>query len=422
MSSTIDRVHYYERQYLRSYDLTAEQLYHIEMRRRLNLALHLWGIVDGLDLRESPSTPGLPTSFFISRGMAIDAFGREIVLPYDYPLSADDLERNRIRFPLRTYFLSIVYRRDLTTPPAGAYRVCDLKDQYTRWRESFEILITDTDPTPQLSTPPDMVGPLSDDPVADPWPIVLGTIKTDYDADGKLAITTATTELRTYAGVRAQRVVTPASSVTSNDAQKLLPLAVKADVLVEQNAFVGSNFEIANASGNPAPDDPTLANPRGTGVLKIADDMFLKGEFYANIAGEWMTMKDYLQGFIPEVKVGRTDVIVTPSATSTGDDPTEGSILLDIETRLRKPKDRLLVVAIASITWQSRTQATAWNANSDATSPITLIVKEPAPAVEMTPTKYQFKVEWSVGPTSSVAPAQVPVRGFTLSWVAVFNP
>ena len=86
MSSSIDRVHFFERQYLRAYDLEAEQLYHIEMRRRLNIGLHTWGIVTGLDLRESETVPDIPKEFHISRGMAIDAYGRELVVPVDRPV------------------------------------------------------------------------------------------------------------------------------------------------------------------------------------------------------------------------------------------------------------------------------------------------------------------------------------------------
>lgn len=426
MSSTIDRVHYYEQQYLRSFDLTAEQLYHIEMRRRLNLALHLWGIVDGLDLQKSAVTPGLPQSFHISRGMAIDAFGREIVLPIDYPLTSDDLERNLIRFPNLTYFVSIVYRRDLATPPSGGYRVCDIKDQYTRWRESFDIRITEKNPALPPTPPPNVADPLSDDPIAAPWPVVLGTIKTGLDVDGKLTVTAATSEQRTYAGLRAQGVVTPSSSVSatqSNPAQTVLPFTVGADLLAERNAFVGRDFEIKNASGNgKEPPDPTKAAPPGTGVLKVADDMFLNGDFFANIGGEWLTMKDYLQTFIPEVKVGRLTVPVTPIATSTGDDPTKDVILLDVETRLRKPKEQKLMVALTSIAWQSRNQEATWIGTSDATALIKLTVKDPGAATEINPTKYQFKIEWEVEPTSSGATPQVPVREFTLSWVAVFNP
>ena len=36
MSNQIERLRYYDGEYLRSYDFTDEQAYHIEMRRRLN--------------------------------------------------------------------------------------------------------------------------------------------------------------------------------------------------------------------------------------------------------------------------------------------------------------------------------------------------------------------------------------------------
>ena len=62
VSSQIDRVHFYERQYLRAFDLEAEQAYHLQMRRRLNLALHLWGIVDGFNVAKGELVPGRPTS------------------------------------------------------------------------------------------------------------------------------------------------------------------------------------------------------------------------------------------------------------------------------------------------------------------------------------------------------------------------
>lgn len=80
------------------------------------------------------------------------------------------------------------------------------------------------------------------------------------------------------------------------------------------------------------------------------------------------------------------------------------------------------MVALTSIVWQSRNQEANWILTSDATAQIKLTVKDPGAATELTPTKYQFKIEWEVEPTSSGATPQVPVREFTLSWVAVFNP
>src|SRR5204863_3308665 len=80
MANNIERLNYYEREYLRSFDFIAEQNYHMEMRRRLNLALHLWGIVEGLDVKLGEVVAGAPAQYYISPGMAIDAYGREIFL------------------------------------------------------------------------------------------------------------------------------------------------------------------------------------------------------------------------------------------------------------------------------------------------------------------------------------------------------
>ena len=71
MAISIDRVNFYERQYLRAFDLLAEQAYHLEMRRRLNLALHLWGIVDGFDVAKGAPVPGAPEQFIISPGLSL---------------------------------------------------------------------------------------------------------------------------------------------------------------------------------------------------------------------------------------------------------------------------------------------------------------------------------------------------------------
>jgi hypothetical protein len=412
MSSSIDRVHFFERQYLRAYDLEAEQLYHIEMRRRLNIGLHTWGIVAGLDLRESQTVPDIPKEFYISRGMAIDAYGRELIVPVDRPITTADLDRNRIT-DLGEFFLSIVYKRELTTPPAPGYRVCDLKDQYTRWRESIDVLITRHNPTAGLGAEPTVADLLSDDPAREPWPIILGKITTVRPVNDRLRVDTATVAARKYAGVRAQQALTPASSITSSPGEAGLPLTVEAHLLGRQNVYVGEDFTLTNQSGNPAPTVPAA------GALKLKSDMFLNGEFYANIAGEWLKLKDYFQTFIPEIQVGRTPVTVIPSTPPTTTGTAEIEVTL---SRLKKPQEQLLMVAIASITWQSREQEGEWDDdNSQVSSQIKLIVNAPTPATELAPNKYRFDVLWSVEPTST-GTVHAPIREFTLSWVAVFNP
>lgn len=75
MADEIKRLHYYDQQFLREPDFTAEQTYHKDMRRRHNRAIHGWGIVEGLKVVLKD-----PQTVTIQAGMALDADGREIVL------------------------------------------------------------------------------------------------------------------------------------------------------------------------------------------------------------------------------------------------------------------------------------------------------------------------------------------------------
>jgi len=68
--STIDRIRYYDGEFLRAFDFDDEQVYHLEMRRRLNRYLHLYGIAQGLDLVVSTDSVGVT----LPAGLAIDAY------------------------------------------------------------------------------------------------------------------------------------------------------------------------------------------------------------------------------------------------------------------------------------------------------------------------------------------------------------
>src|SRR5260370_35177737 len=176
MSSDIERVNYYEREYLRSFDFDAEQLYHIEMRRRLNLALHRWGIVQGLDIQDKPPVPGAPREATIMPGMAIDAYGREIVLFAPFALTEDYLHEKGISIK-GTYDVWITYGREPATPPTPGYAVCGLTDQYTRRREVPQILVKDPTFTGRQPDKEPVASPdLSDDPSKYPGPRSLGSL------------------------------------------------------------------------------------------------------------------------------------------------------------------------------------------------------------------------------------------------------
>jgi hypothetical protein len=330
MSTDIERLLYSERQYLRSFDFTAEQTYHLEMRRRLSRVLHLWGIVKGLELLKGQIVQGAPDQFYVSEGMAIDAYGREIIVPAKHFLS-DDLGSNRIT-GAGTYSIWIGYTREPTTPPEAGYQRCDLRTQFTRWRESFEILITAIATNPNPAEDPDAFGDLPDDPVKYPWWIHLGTI----NVDGSAAIAAATNIHRIYIGLRVQRIVAPRQAEAEYnilDANKplhpLTSIGVRDNLFVEQNLIAGSDFVVDPKKIEPPPvTSPPATFPNSTGNIKIAGDVFLQGNLYCHCdlahPDLWLTLDQCIgariKSLVPEVFVGKVPVTFTalPSVDGSG--------------------------------------------------------------------------------------------------------
>ena len=78
-----ERVRYQERQLLRAADLQLEQAYRLAMQRRHLIAPHGWGIVTGLRIAGAADDPDQRV---VAKGVAVDGYGRLLVLPEDYPL------------------------------------------------------------------------------------------------------------------------------------------------------------------------------------------------------------------------------------------------------------------------------------------------------------------------------------------------
>src|SRR6516165_10230399 len=66
-----------------------DQQYHLAMRRRLNHGLHTWGIVWGLHVSLPLPVNGRVDNVKVSKGVAIDKDGKEIVLISDYEVAID---------------------------------------------------------------------------------------------------------------------------------------------------------------------------------------------------------------------------------------------------------------------------------------------------------------------------------------------
>lgn len=83
----VTRVNYFDRQFLRAEDFSAEQAYHLAMHRRHVLAQHTWGIVSGLRVKWEDK------KLVVEPGVAIDGYGRELVLPRGQTLDESEFDR-----------------------------------------------------------------------------------------------------------------------------------------------------------------------------------------------------------------------------------------------------------------------------------------------------------------------------------------
>ncbi len=84
---TIKRLNYFNGQFLRQEDFNDEQSYHLTMRRSHNRRTHTPGIVDGLTVLAAAN------QVTVSDGLAVDQFGREIILEAatPVPVAASDV-------------------------------------------------------------------------------------------------------------------------------------------------------------------------------------------------------------------------------------------------------------------------------------------------------------------------------------------
>lgn len=150
-SEIIERLRYYERQYLGVNDFIAEQTYLRDHDRRHDLSPHTWGIVVGLDIVEQDKQAGEPgVDLYISPGITVDGFGREIVLLEPYPVD-EELFASYVFNPAAPdgvwLPLWIAYREETTKPPLPGYEQCDVDNQAARVRETFRLFAGFLTPT-----------------------------------------------------------------------------------------------------------------------------------------------------------------------------------------------------------------------------------------------------------------------------------
>lgn len=179
----IKRLYYYNGQYLGFKDFQDEQKYHIGMRRRHNITNHTWGIVTGMELERKETFEGSELyETFITPGMAVDGYGREIVSFSQMKLDINKIAEKLAQAPLKNRLnIWVSYSAEKSNPTPSGYRVCKDNGQFMRLRETFRILYEDDpyfkgkDPN-NVDSRPKPYEEWSDDPEESPWPIYVGTI------------------------------------------------------------------------------------------------------------------------------------------------------------------------------------------------------------------------------------------------------
>jgi hypothetical protein len=158
---TIARVHYRERQRLTTADLRGEQDYRLALAGRHHLAHHEWGVVRGLRVVQ------LAGRFIVTPGVAIDGYGREIVVPEPIDIEGDFSDLSGCSFVL-VYFCEYPEQ----APPG---RTCQ-EQPAPRTAQRPRAVISDTY---QARPPFDDLGrarAAGAAPARSPWPVPLAQI------------------------------------------------------------------------------------------------------------------------------------------------------------------------------------------------------------------------------------------------------
>lgn len=255
----VERVNYYERQFLGASDFRAQQNYDRDMRRRHNLGHHTWGIVSGLELREiAREGGGGAVDIFIMPGMAVDGFGREILV----------LQQQKLDPGLFATFANKDQREvwiafDESSGKRSPYPDrCATTDQFARVNEGYVISIDPAKPHAPIVVAGKVVSPTETDPVKKivddesvpyqeleneaplpEWLVRLGSVVWDGSAGKKhFVATNANRETldmgRRYVGVVAQEALAPAKSF------RLRPRGAFTDVDAQDFASVEGRLRV----------------------------------------------------------------------------------------------------------------------------------------------------------------------------------
>jgi len=129
-----ERPRFYEGQYLGADDLEVFLKYAREYDGRHLLGAHTWGIVAGIELT-SITGPAGDVQYLLTPGVAVDGYGRMIVVPAPYPLTSDLFAQQ----PSGSVNVWIRFDESAFRALRAGYQACDCSDAFERWAESFVV-------------------------------------------------------------------------------------------------------------------------------------------------------------------------------------------------------------------------------------------------------------------------------------------
>lgn len=437
--STIDRVRYYDGEFLRAFDFSDEQTYHMEMRRRLNRYLHLFGIVQGLNL----VSPSGSTDVSIMPGLAIDAFGREIYVFAPYTLGDSDVTANRIT-KAGIYDVWLRYQKTPSTPPSSGYGDCNQANQYTRWVESFSVALlgSPSNPFPY----PKFADDDTDDPSGDHVGVLLGTVSIDPISATATFSAPKFDRRCKLLGVIAQRINTPPDSDTAQVSSQLQPfnfwnqpsgglntslsppasLEIEPNIFAEKNLILGPDFNLAQTAGGVA-ITPKPKFVTGPGSAKLAGDLIVQGNIYSFLADpvnpQWLGLSAYVQQLVqqglPDISTGSLPVSIPATGTFAGGAFTGSAQVPVTMNRLKSFGSQQVIVSFSQI--ETTSQADLSALFTLGTQMQLKLIGVPQFAFSGATTSGNVGVSWQAQPASGGSPGKCAIDNFTVTcWVILF--
>jgi hypothetical protein len=428
VSNAIQRLRFFDGEYVRAYDFTDEQSYHVDMRRRLNRRLHLHGIVYGLQIeQDDTSVPPAAIFYSIMPGMAIDQLGREIFVPAPYSLSSGDVLK-QAGLHNGDYEVWLCYQETQTGLPAAGYRDCNSTDQHTRWRETYQVVLREINGSS---------GAASSGGASGCDGVCVGTI-TLTTGTGGWQISNPKPDGRTYVGIRAQRVVAAdeeKDNIFSITAQNIDPttrailpgyvdvlpgVLERGNLIVEKNVVVGDDFTLDNPPHKLLPKKDKIP---ATGNVKVTGDLFVNGGVFLQ-DGDWFDLKSYIAAQMPLIVAGSQDVDLTPSAGLATGQIASGtdhvSVRIDAAHSAKAPQ---ILISLSKMAWQDATTLkTDWG-TSAVQFQVSVSGQAPLPPL---PTSFDLDINWSIGPVFVTAgpgsTVLLPITSLVVDYMLIFQP